>query len=125
MATFVIAARAGSNVPGRKEAGWSTVETVIAVIIFGAIAWFVTMPERTTGKVKVGMSKDEIVAAVGRPLQWEGDALPECVSGNLERCRNAKQSGAVRYLKWQTFVDSALIVGICADGKVCFVAQEG
>jgi hypothetical protein len=125
MATFVIEARVGNNVAGRKEAGWSTVETVIAVVIFGAIAWFVSMPERTTAKVKAGMSKDEAVAAVGRPAQWEGAALPECASGSLERCRNAKQSGAVRYLKWQTFVDSALIVGICADGKVCFVAQEG
>ena len=118
----VNASGASSTTKGRMG---SIVGTMFAIAFFAGIAWMVSSPERTTAKVKAGMSKDEAVAAVGRPAQWEGDTLPECASGSLERCRNAKQSGAVRYLKWQTFVDSALIVGICADGKVCFVAQEG
>ena len=118
-------AYAGGESPGLKRRRGSIVGATIAVAIFAGIAWMVSSPERTTAKVKVGMSREEVVAAVGRPAQWEGDALPECASSDLERCRNAKQSGAVRYLRWQTFVDSALIVGICKDGIVCFVAQEG
>ena len=118
-------AGAGALPATGKRRKWSLASTVLAIAIFGGIAWVVSSPERTASRVKTGMSKEQAIAAVGRPAQWEGAALPECQSGNSERCRNAKQSGAVRYLKWQTFVDAALIVGICADGRVCFIAQEG
>lgn len=111
--------------PVAKKRRWSIVDTVVVIVILGGIAWFVTAPERTAARVKIGMSKEQAIAAVGQPAQWQGAALPECQGGNTDRCRNAEKSGAVLFLKWQTFVDSELIVGICADGRVCFMAQEG
>ena len=107
------------------QQGWSHVETVLAIAILGAIAWIVTSPERTASSIKIGMSKDEAVAAVGRPAKWEGSALPLCQDNSWDRCPDVKNSGAVLFLIWHTFVDSDLIVGLCADGRVCFKGQRG
>ena len=109
---------------GRRPRRWSVIDTVIALAIFGAVAWFVTMPERTASRVKPGMTREEAVAAVGRPANWEGEALAMCTGNGWPRCVDAKKSGAVRYLMWRTYIDAELIVGICADGRVCFMGQK-
>jgi len=109
---------------GGRPRHWSVIDSVLALAIFGAVAWFVTLPERTASRVKPGMTKDETVAAVGRPANLEAEALAICASNGWARCADAKKSGAVRYLMWRTYIDAELIVGMCADGRVCFIGQK-
>src|ERR1700752_4300937 len=110
-----------NNFYGHSQHGWSHVETLLAIIIFGGLIWLVASPERTGSGVKIGMGKEEAISAVGKPAKWEGKALAFCQDNSWDRCSDAKKSGAIVFLMWQTFIDAELIIGICTDGRVCFV----
>jgi hypothetical protein len=108
----------------QEQYGWSHVETVLAVLVFAGLAWFLTSPERATASITPGMSRTEALAAMGKPAKWEGKSLAFCDKGEWNRCPEATKSGAKTFLIWQTFVDAELVVGICGDDRVCFVAQK-
>lgn len=114
-----------NGVHRRTQQGWSVLSTVFAIVIFGGLVWVVTAPERTASRVTIGMSREEAISAVGSAPKWEGGALAICQDNGWEGCVEAKQSGAVSYLMWHTFIDSDLILGICGNGRVCFKGQRG
>lgn len=113
-----------NGVRRRAQHGWSVMSTVLAIAILGGLVWVVSSPERTAIRVTLGMSREEAISAVGSAPKWEGRALAVCQDNSWERCVEAKKSGAASYLMWHTFIDADLIVGVCANGRVCFKGQR-
>ena len=72
----------------------------------------------------LGTSREEAISAAGSAPKWEGKTPAICQDNGWQHCVDAKQSGAVSYLMWHTFIDSDLILGVCANGRVCFEGQR-
>lgn len=80
-------------------------------------------PTQQAGRVKPGMSKDEAIRSIGQPPMREQTEFAPCQAKEKHwtgNCAELLASGAKTFLVWNFGVDTALVVGLDASGKVVF-----
>jgi len=107
------------------QRGWSRTETIILLVIVGAIIWFAAWPNRLVSRVNLGMTRAETIAAVGRAPDKEEKDFTFCREGATwyGNCDEVRKSKAVSFLVWKAGVDSWVVVGFDGGGKVSYRGQ--
>ena len=108
--------------PKSAQHGWGRIETLILVISAAGLAWLFFWPGDTFSQVKIGMSRAQVIAAVGTTPRKEDKLLPFCREGATpyRDCDEIRKSGAVYFLLWKVGIGSWMVIGLDANDKVCF-----
>ena len=106
-----------------RQTGWSTIETVILVVIISAVIWAISTPYRIAYRVQTGMTDAKAIAAIGRPPEKEEGVLSFCATGAkwYGDCSAIATSQSVNFLLWKVGIDTWLVVGVGANHKVTVV----
>lgn len=78
---------------------------------------------QSAGRVKIGMSRDEAIKAIGQAPMQEQLEFSACQGKERhwpENCDLLRSAGSKIYLIWKFGVDTALVVGLDGSGKVVF-----
>lgn len=92
----------------------------VLVVLIGYPVYCTYTPGRG---VRPGMTRDQAIAAVGRPpMREEHGTFAGCKEppGWRGDCAGLKASGSVDFLVWKTGIDTVLVIGLDASGKVAF-----
>ncbi len=98
---------------------------VIALFLYviGSIAMSIIGPMQMTDRVKIGMLKVEAIQVVGQEPMQEKQDFPPCAGPSRHwtgNCDALLSSGSKVLLIWKFGVDTILVVGLDAGGKVVF-----
>ena len=110
------------------QRGWSrtaTINLVAVVIVLGAFVWFATWPNRLVSRVQLGMTRAETITVIGRAPDKEERILSFCREGATwyGDCDEVRKSNSASFLVWKAGVDSWVVVGFDAGGKVSYRGQ--
>jgi hypothetical protein len=113
------------------QRGWSRTATInlvvvaIVLVVVGAFFWFASWPHRLVSRVQLGMTRAETIAAIGRAPDKEERILAFCRQGATwyGNCDEVRASKSALFLVWKAGVDSWVVVGFDAGGKVSYRGQ--
>jgi hypothetical protein len=90
------------------------------VVLLGAAVVYVwqTKPMVPVNRVELGMSRDQVIAIVGKTPEWERQEYSWCES-RPKSCEEVKNSGAVKFLEFKG-INSVLVIGLDASDAVRF-----
>lgn len=110
------------DVDRSTPSGWGRIETLVLVAGFTWCFWFFLWPHDSFDRIRDGMSRAEVIAAVGTPPRKAARMLPFCRKGATpyRDCDAVNKSGAVYFLAWKVGAASWMVIGFDANDKVCF-----
>lgn len=100
---------------------WLAIALVLYVI--GGVILSIVQPMQSAGRVKIGMSRDEAIKVVGQAPMREQTEFSACQGKERHwtgNCDELNSSGSKTFLVWKFGVDTVLVVGLDANGKVVF-----
>lgn len=100
---------------------WLAIALFLYVI--GSLVMSIIQPMQLADRVKIGMSKEEAVKLVGQAPTQEEREFSACQGKERHwtgNCAELLGSGSKTFLAWKFGVDTVLVVGLDADGKVVF-----
>lgn len=106
---------------GLRVFKWLAIALVLYFI--GSVILSIIQPMQSAGRVKIGMSRDEAIKLIGQAPLQEQKEFSSCQgkdrhwTGNCDALLN---SGSKLFLIWKFGVDTVLVVGLDANGKVVF-----
>ncbi len=105
-----------------RLSGWGRIETLVLVLGIAGATWLFLRFDDPFDRVRNGMSRADVIAAVGAPPRKEARTLPYCREGATpyRDCAAINKSGAVYFLSWKVGIASWMVIGLDANGKVCF-----
>ena len=106
---------------GLRILKWLTIAFFLFVI--GSIVMAIIGPMQQADRVKIGMSKAEAIQVVGQEPMQEKQDFPPCAAPSRHwtgNCDALLSSGSKVLLIWKFGVDTVLVVGLDAGGKVVF-----
>ena len=105
---------------------WSFIKRLAAaaiIILVGIIAWAAIQAHLVLNRIKPGMTRAQVVDEVGMPPKFDQSDFPAC-NGSGQHwtgdCGSLKSSNAKTFATWKFGIDTLLVVGFDANGKVVF-----
>lgn len=106
---------------GLRVVKWLAIAFVLYLL--ASMVMSIIEPTQLAGRVKPGMSREEAIKVIGQPPMQELAEFSPCLGKDRHwtgNCANLLASGSKTFLIWKFGVDTALVVGVNASGKVVF-----